>query len=86
MRSKRFRFHPEATQDLGDAIGWHRSRSPDVAAEFRATLSEVIRHIVKAPSRWPEYLHGTQFSRGEVFTVAFFNSCCCEIKQCVRFA
>jgi hypothetical protein len=28
--------------------------------EFRVTVSEVIRHIVKAPQRWPKYLHGTQ--------------------------
>jgi toxin ParE1/3/4 len=59
MRSKGFRFHPEASQDFRDAIGWYRSRSPSVAAEFRVTVSEVIRHIVKAPSRWPKYLHGT---------------------------
>ena len=60
MRSKRFRFHPEARQDLRDAIGWYRSRSPSVAVEFRVTVSDVIRHIVKAPQRWPKYLHGTQ--------------------------
>ena len=43
-----------------DAIGWYRSRSPSVAAEFRVTVSDVIRHIVKAPQRWPKYLYGTQ--------------------------
>jgi len=43
-----------------DAIGWYRSRSPSVAAEFRVTVSDVIRHIVKAPERWPKYLHGTR--------------------------
>jgi len=31
-----------------------------VAAEFRVTVSEVIRYIVKASHRWPKYLHGTQ--------------------------
>lgn len=60
MKSERFQFHPEARQDFKDAIGWYRERSPSVAAEFRITASEAIRHIVKAPQRWPKYLHGTQ--------------------------
>lgn len=60
MKSKRFRFHPEARQDFREAIGWYRSRSPVVAVEFRVAVSDVIRHIVKAPQRWPNYLHGTR--------------------------
>ena len=60
MRGERFRFHPEARQDLRDAIGWYRRRSSSVSAEFRVTVSDAIRHIVKAPQRWPEYLHGTR--------------------------
>ena len=60
MRSKRFRFHPEARQDFREAIRWYRSRSPSVAAEFRETVSDVIRRVVKAPQRWPKYLHGTR--------------------------
>ena len=60
MRSKRFRFHPEARQDFRDAIGWYRSRSPTVATEFRATVSDVIRRLVQAPQRWPKHLHGTR--------------------------
>ena len=31
-----------------------------VASEFRLAVSDVIRQIVKAPQRWPEYLHGTR--------------------------
>jgi len=60
MRSKRFRFHPEARQDFREAIRWYRSRSPGVAAEFRVTVSDVIRRVVKEPQRWPQYLHGTR--------------------------
>lgn len=60
MKSKRFRFHPEASQDFREAIGWYRSRSPVVAVEFRATVSDVIRQIVRTPRRWPKYLHGTR--------------------------
>ena len=61
MRSKRFRFHPEARQDFRDAIGWYRSRSHTVATEFRVTVSEVIRQLAQAPQRWPKYLHGTRW-------------------------
>src|SRR5450432_1755744 len=60
MRSKGLRFHPEARADLREALGWHRDRSPAVAAEFRVIVSEVIRNIVQAPQRWPKYLHGTR--------------------------
>jgi plasmid stabilization system protein ParE len=60
MRSKRFRFHPEARADFREALGWYRDRSPAVAAEFRIIVSEVIRDIVQAPHRWPKYLHGTR--------------------------
>ena len=60
MKSKRFRFHPEARQDFREAIAWYRSRSPIVAAEFRAIASEVVRSIAKSPQRWPKYLHGTR--------------------------
>jgi hypothetical protein len=28
--------------------------------EFRLAVSNVIHHIVKAPLRWPAYLHGTR--------------------------
>lgn len=60
MRSKQFRFHPEARRDFGDAIDWYRSRSPAVATEFRIAVSNAIRNIVEAPQRWPKYLHGTR--------------------------
>ncbi|MBZ5655599.1 MAG: type II toxin-antitoxin system RelE/ParE family toxin [Acidobacteriia bacterium] len=60
MRSKQFRFHPEARQDFRDAIGWYSSRSPTAAKEFRKTVSDVIRHLVQAPWRWPKYCHGTR--------------------------
>jgi plasmid stabilization system protein ParE len=60
MRSERFRFHPEAREDFRNAVAWYRSRSPSVAAEFRVTVSDVIRHLAEAPHRWPKYLYGTR--------------------------
>jgi len=58
--SERFRFHPEAKRDFQDAIGWYRDRNRSVAAEFRATVSGLIRDIVRDPQRWPKYLYGTR--------------------------
>lgn len=60
MRGKRFRFHPEARQDIRDATTWYRERNPIVATQFRITVSDAVRHIVQAPQRWPKYLHGTR--------------------------
>jgi toxin ParE1/3/4 len=60
MKSKPFRFHPEAREDFRDAIRWYRNHSVRAAAEFRATVSQAIRHISEAPARWPEYSYGTR--------------------------
>jgi len=60
MRSRQFRFHPEAREDFRDTTEWYRSRSPIIAAEFRVTISDAIRDIVQAPQRWPKHLHGTR--------------------------
>jgi len=60
MKSKPFRFHPEAREDFRDAIIWYRGHSPRAAAEFRVTVAEAIRRISEAPARWPEYSYGTR--------------------------
>jgi plasmid stabilization system protein ParE len=60
MKSKRYRFHPEAKEDIREAVQWYRSRSPIVASEFRITISDAVRHIASAPQRWPKYLYGTR--------------------------
>jgi plasmid stabilization system protein ParE len=60
MSGKQFQFHPEARQDLREAILWYRNRSPSVAAEFRGIASKAIRNIANAPQRHPRYLHGTR--------------------------
>jgi plasmid stabilization system protein ParE len=60
MKSEQFWFHPDATEDLRNAIRWYRNRSPSIATEFRVAISDVVRRIVHAPQRWPRYLHGTR--------------------------
>lgn len=60
MSPKQFRFHPEARTDFRQAIAWYRSRSPGVATEFRAEVSENIRAISEAPQCWPKHIYGTR--------------------------
>ena len=60
MKSKPFRFHPEAREEFRGSIRWYWNESPRVAIEFRIAVSNVVRRIVQAPKRWPEYLYGTR--------------------------
>lgn len=60
MPNKPFRFHPEAGQEFRDAASWYRARNPIVASQFRAIASSAVRDVVKAPHRYPKYLHGTR--------------------------
>jgi plasmid stabilization system protein ParE len=60
MSNGRFRFHPEANEDFREAIRWYHARNPAIATEFRITVSNVIRRIVRAPQRWPKHLNGTR--------------------------
>jgi plasmid stabilization system protein ParE len=60
MKSKPFRFHPEAREEFRNEIAWYRERSPHIATEFRAAVSTSIRNLAKTSRRWPKYLHGTR--------------------------
>jgi plasmid stabilization system protein ParE len=60
MGSKPFQFHPAAREEFRNAIRWYRSQNPLVSAEFRLTVSGVIRLVVQASQRWPKYLYGTR--------------------------
>lgn len=75
MSSGQFRFYPEARGDLRDAIGWYRGHSARAATEFRITVAEAIKEIVRAPERWPEYLYGTQrfLLRRFPFSIVYIN-------------
>ncbi|HWZ83586.1 MAG TPA: type II toxin-antitoxin system RelE/ParE family toxin [Terriglobales bacterium] len=60
MKSKPFRFHPEAQQEFRGSIRWYRDRSPSAAVDFRLEVATVIREILEAADRWPKYLYGTR--------------------------
>ena len=60
MSSKQFRFHPEARKEFREAILWYRDRNPNVATEFRISISDAVRQVARDPHRWLKYLHGTR--------------------------
>jgi|SRR5580658_854735 plasmid stabilization system protein ParE len=60
MASSAFRFHPEARDELRDAVRWYRARDRRASSQFRVAVSSAIRVIAETPQRWPKYLHGTR--------------------------
>ncbi len=59
MASSAFRFHPEARDELREAVRWYRARDRRASSQFRVAVSSAIRVIAEAPQRWPKYLYGT---------------------------
>ena|SRR4029077_9043222 len=58
--SEDLRFHPEARVDFRQSARWYWERSPQAAAHFRATVSQVVLAIAEAPERCAGYLYGTR--------------------------
>jgi toxin ParE1/3/4 len=54
------RFHPLAWQELEEADSWYLSHSYEVSLDFLNELYAAVEDIVRAPRRWPKYLHGTR--------------------------
>jgi toxin ParE1/3/4 len=59
-RSKPYRFHRLAWQEIEGADDWYVQRSADASTGFIAAVSEALDSISRSPHRWPEYLHGTR--------------------------
>jgi plasmid stabilization system protein ParE len=60
MKSKPYRFHPEAREEFREAIRWYRNREVRASIEFRKMVSAVVKEISAAPERWPKHLYGTR--------------------------
>ena len=58
--NKRLSFHPEARREFRESALWYRERSPQAAADFRATVSRSALTVAEFPQRYPEYLYGTR--------------------------
>jgi plasmid stabilization system protein ParE len=59
-RSKPYRLHALAWQEIEGADDWYLQRSADASVAFIAAVSEALDRISEAPQRWPKYLHGTR--------------------------
>jgi len=59
-RSKPYRLHPLAWQEIEAGDEWYASRSAQASMNFVSDVFSAIENIRKAPQRWPEYLHGTR--------------------------
>ena len=51
-------FHPEAEQELIEAIRWYRERSNLAARAFATDIAASLRQIAAAPNRWTEVRPG----------------------------
>lgn len=54
------RFHPEAAQEIHEAVEWYRARSPEAAAGFVAELNHAIEQVAELPETWPPYKANTR--------------------------
>ncbi len=59
-RSKPYRVHALAWQEIEGADDWYRQRSEDASIGFIAAMSDALDSIGRAPRRWPAYLYGTR--------------------------
>lgn len=59
-RSKRYRLHPLAWEEIDDADNWYRQRNVEASNDFVAEVFDAIKSIRLAPRRWPEYIYKTR--------------------------
>jgi toxin ParE1/3/4 len=59
-KSKPYRLHPEAWDEIEGADQWYLERSVDASTGFITSVSDALDMISDAPERWPKYLHGTR--------------------------
>jgi plasmid stabilization system protein ParE len=59
-RSKPYRLHPLAWEEIEGADNWYRQVNSEASDEFVAEVLGAIKSIREAPHRWPKYLHGTR--------------------------
>lgn len=48
-------FHPEAEQELDDAIAYYEGQRPGLGADLRAEVERVVEIIRRDPQRCPPY-------------------------------
>jgi plasmid stabilization system protein ParE len=52
----RFEYHPEALDELADAVSYYRDTvSLKVAENFDAVIASAIQEMTRSPQRWPYF-------------------------------
>lgn len=59
MSADRFRFHPAAARELGDAATWYEERREGLGLEFLQAVRFKIVGLLEAPARW-RLVNGTR--------------------------
>ena len=49
----RYEFHPDARQEFRESAAYYESKRVNLGVAFTSEIESVLRHIVKAPERWP---------------------------------
>jgi toxin ParE1/3/4 len=58
--SKKYRFHPQAWQEVEAAEAWYRQRSREASARFLSKIYDALENLARSPQRWPSYQYGTR--------------------------
>ena len=60
MDEETLSFHPSAESEVLGSFQWYAQRNPDAADAFQDAIEQSGRLILRNPTAWPAYLHGTQ--------------------------
>jgi plasmid stabilization system protein ParE len=60
MASLPIRYHPEASQELSEALDWYAQRDPRVADRFGRLYLKKLNEAAKTPRRWAKHRDGTR--------------------------
>lgn len=66
-------YHPAARDEVVRAFEWYRQVDEQVAQKFKIELDRAERLVLRSPSAWGPYLHGTKGFRfrGFPFVLAY---------------
>jgi plasmid stabilization system protein ParE len=70
---KRIEFHPEADEELVEALDWYRDRSEVASQAFALEVANAIASIAEAPERWPVSERGTRSKVLQRFPCTILN-------------
>src|SRR5688500_12398805 len=60
MASLQIRYHPEASQELSEALDWYARRDPRVADRFGKLYLKTLNEAANSPGRWAKHRDGTR--------------------------